>query len=277
MKMFSDSSTGRIAPISARYLGTPTQLSDAQVRVTSITLTADDTDNDVMRVSLDSSDQHEITIVVEDAVKKSLIISSDEYRSTHISRIVISAGACAELFLVVIIPHVGWSQTELELAHLASHAQVNIVLVGVVDGSSRAALITRQHHTHPAASSSVVIKALLDGSGQLMHHGSIVVEHAARLTVAKQKTTALLCSDHARAWSIPTLEVVPHEVSCAHGAAMGPLDDNQIMYAQSRGIPAATARRVILQGFLADALQTLPESYQIAISKDLIDRVSGAQ
>lgn len=277
MKRYEIPSTCAVSPIAARYIGTPDQMSDAPVCTTTVRIAAQESPDDVVRVSGADNDRQEVIISIDDHVKKRLILSFEQQRSTQISRIVISAGAQAHLSLVIIIPEAEWSQTEVAIDHLASHAQVDIALVGVVSGSSRAAVITRQHHVSPDAVSSIMIKTLLDESGKFFHHGSITVEQEARLSIARQKTTAILCSDHARAWSIPTLEVIPHEVSCAHGAAMGQVDDHQIMYAQSRGIPAHVARRMILQGFLADALRSLPESYQMSISKELIDRVCEAQ
>lgn len=278
MKIFSNQQVPPISPTAVRYLGEPEAMSDTHVHTTSIKINARDSVGNVMSVALGQYDYNQVTIAVDDHVKKQLILTiENHHRPTRITRITISAGTDSEVFLVVTVPEADWSHTEIIVDHLGSHARVDIAIVGVVRGSSRAALITRQHHRKSDSSSSLVIKALVDDAGQLMHHGSIIVEPDARLTVARQKTSAILCSDQSRAWSIPTLEVIPHEVSCAHGAAMGPLDDDQIMYAQSRGIPAATARRIILHGFLADALQRLPESYQVAISNDLIDRVSGAQ
>ncbi len=61
------------------------------------------------------------------------------------------------------------------------------------------------------------------------------------------------------------LDIEANDVRCTHGSASGPVDQTQIFYMQSRGIPEAEARKLIVEGFLLDALAGLSS-----------DRLSGA-
>jgi Fe-S cluster assembly protein SufD len=65
-------------------------------------------------------------------------------------------------------------------------------------------------------------------------------------------------SDHAKATSIPMLEIDNNDVRCTHGATVGPVDPQSMFYLQSRGIPPATAKRMIVQGFFGDVLDRIP-------------------
>jgi Fe-S cluster assembly protein SufD len=46
------------------------------------------------------------------------------------------------------------------------------------------------------------------------------------------------------------LEIFADDVKCAHGATVGELDAMQLFYAESRGMDPATARALLLEGFI---------------------------
>ena len=48
----------------------------------------------------------------------------------------------------------------------------------------------------------------------------------------------------------PELEIFADDVKCAHGATVGELDPNQLFYAESRGLDPASARALLLEGFV---------------------------
>ena len=48
----------------------------------------------------------------------------------------------------------------------------------------------------------------------------------------------------------PELEIFADDVKCAHGASVGELDPIQMFYAQSRGLDPASARALLLEGFI---------------------------
>ena len=67
----------------------------------------------------------------------------------------------------------------------------------------------------------------------------------------------------------PELEIFADDVKCAHGCAIGELDAQALFYLQSRGIPPAEAKRLLLQAFVAEALgddQTLIDAAQAALA-----------
>jgi Fe-S cluster assembly protein SufD len=45
------------------------------------------------------------------------------------------------------------------------------------------------------------------------------------------------------------LQIDADDVKCSHGATVGQLDDAQLFYLQSRGIPKERAKALLTQGF----------------------------
>ena len=86
----------------------------------------------------------------------------------------------------------------------------------------------------------------------------IRIAHDAGGSEAYQVNRNLLLSEDARAESIPELEILTDDVRCSHGATVAPLDDEQVFYLKSRGLPHFQAMRLIVYGFLDQTLQRLP-------------------
>jgi Fe-S cluster assembly protein SufD len=85
-----------------------------------------------------------------------------------------------------------------------------------------------------------------------------VVRPDAQHTDARQVNNNLLLSRDAEADTNPQLEIYADDVKCAHGAATGSLDPDQLFYLRSRGLDAERARQLLVYGFAADALARLP-------------------
>ena len=49
-------------------------------------------------------------------------------------------------------------------------------------------------------------------------------------------------------------------MKCSHASTVGPIDDDQLYYLESRGIPPEDAERLIVLGFFDDVLERLPVS-----------------
>jgi Fe-S cluster assembly protein SufD len=67
----------------------------------------------------------------------------------------------------------------------------------------------------------------------------------------------LLLSDDAEANSMPGLEILADNVKCSHGATSGQVDEEEMFYLLSRGIPQKVAKRLIVTGFLDEVIGRL--------------------
>jgi Fe-S cluster assembly protein SufD len=116
---------------------------------------------------------------------------------------------------------------------------------------------TLQDHLSPHTASDLLYKNALDDRARTIFGGLIRVEPHAHFTDAYQKVRNLLLSDDAEANSMPGLEILADNVRCTHGATSGQIDEDELFYLRTRGIPVPTAQRLIVTGFLDEVVQRL--------------------
>jgi len=119
---------------------------------------------------------------------------------------------------------------------------------------------TRQEHTGDHTTSDLLFKSALTDSASLVWYGITRINPGASASEANQTSRNLLLSEHAKAAPIPVLEIEAYDVTkCSHGATAGPVDENELFYLQSRAIPRDVAERMLVEGFLADVIDRIPD------------------
>ena len=91
-----------------------------------------------------------------------------------------------------------------------------------------------------------------------VYTGLIRVAKEARGTNAFQTNRNIKLSEHAWAESVPNLEIENNDVRCSHASAVGPIDEDQRFYLESRGVPTPIAERLVVTGFFDEVLSKLP-------------------
>src|SRR5262249_3660517 len=119
-------------------------------------------------------------------------------------------------------------------------------------------LHTLQRHLVDHTTSDLLIKGCLKDRARSVYPGLIQVAEGAQRTDAYQANRNLLLSDHARADSIPGLEILANDVRCTHGATIGSVDEEQMYYLLARGLHRPEAQRLIVEGFFAPVLDRIP-------------------
>ena len=109
-------------------------------------------------------------------------------------------------------------------------------------------------HFEPNGTSVQHFKGVIDDKARSVFQGKIHVRRAAQKTNGNQLNHALLLSEEAEASFKPELEIYADDVKCSHGATSGKLDETALFYLQSRGIPAAEAKSLLIQSFLNETL-----------------------
>jgi Fe-S cluster assembly protein SufD len=117
---------------------------------------------------------------------------------------------------------------------------------------------TMQDHAAPATTSDLLFKGAVSGTARSVYSGLIRVRKEARGTNAFQTNRNLVLSEGAGAESVPTLEIETDDVRCSHASAVGPVDEDQLYYLESRGVPPQVAERLIVMGFFDEVLGRLP-------------------
>jgi len=131
---------------------------------------------------------------------------------------------------------------------------------------------TMQHHLAANGKSTLTFKnALLDKSKSIFS-GLIKVENEAQVTNAYQNNRNLLLSDEAEADSMPGLEILANEVKCSHGATTSKIDEQELFYLLSRGIPRSVAERLIVLGFFEEVVEKISPERQLELIREKISQ-----
>ena len=118
---------------------------------------------------------------------------------------------------------------------------------------------TTQEHAAPNTFSDLAFRGVLAAGATAVWRGMIRVDRGAQGTDAFQESRNLLLSPEAHADAIPGLEILADDVRCTHAAAIAQIDRDQIFYLTSRGLDPATAKQVIIEGFLESLVERLAE------------------
>ncbi len=151
-------------------------------------------------------------------------------------------------------------------------ARSDLLAVAVATNEQEFDARTLQDHISPHTASDLLYKNALDDRARCTFGGLIRVEPHAHFTDAYQKVRNLLLSDDSEANSMPGLEILADNVRCTHGATSGQINEEEMFYLRSRGIPVPVAQRLIVTGFLNEVVQRLDQAAIADYLNQLIDR-----
>jgi len=118
---------------------------------------------------------------------------------------------------------------------------------------------TTQEHAAPNTNSDLAFRGVLAAGSTAVWRGMIKVDPGAQQTDAFQESRNLLLSPEAHADAIPGLEILADDVRCTHAAAIAQVDKDQLFYLTSRGLGEATAKSLVIEGFLEALVERLAE------------------
>lgn len=116
---------------------------------------------------------------------------------------------------------------------------------------------TYVRHAADHGRSNQLLKYVLDGEATGAFEGCIEVCHGARFVEAFQTNRNILASSASRMHTKPQLLIYNDDVKCSHGATTGQLDNRALFYMRTRGIPEAEARRMLMQAFMVDVVDSI--------------------
>ncbi|HSS08608.1 MAG TPA: Fe-S cluster assembly protein SufD, partial [Acidimicrobiales bacterium] len=147
-------------------------------------------------------------------------------------------------------------RTDSTLAGQGASSRLLAVYFG--EGGQMHDFRTVQAHDAPRTTSDLLFKGAVANTAHSVYSGLIKVQKGAVGTNAFQTNRNLVLDEGAHADSVPTLEIEENDVRCSHASAVGPIDEEQRFYLESRGVPSEIADRLIVLGFLDDALERVP-------------------
>jgi len=118
---------------------------------------------------------------------------------------------------------------------------------------------TTQEHGAPNTTSDLAFRGILADRSSAVWRGMIKVDPGAQQTDAFQECRNLLLSKRAHADAIPGLEILANDVRCTHAAAVAQIDKEQLFYLRSRGLGEMPAKRLVIEGFMAELVERFEE------------------
>lgn len=133
-------------------------------------------------------------------------------------------------------------------------------VLGVLFGDARQNFVNwiTQNHLAPKTMSDIQYRGALKGQSKSFFSGMVFIDKPSQQSDAFQSAKSLLLSKDATADSIPNLEILADDVKCSHGAAVGPVDEDQKYYLATRGISSDDAEEIIIQGFFEPVISEVP-------------------
>jgi Fe-S cluster assembly protein SufD len=200
-----------------------------------------------------------LTVGPGESFEKVWLPGDDEVLVRRI-QIALEKGATARIF--ALSTAVEYGRTEIEVS-LAEGADFELYGANIGTGLSTNEIVTNVKHIGVGGRSRQTIRSVLNGKATGSYLGKVEVARGAQQTDAEQSVKAMLLDRGASANCKPELEIFADDVKCAHGATVGELDAMQLFYAQSRGLDPATARALLLEGFVMGLWDTAKNSEAI--------------
>ncbi|HSD40579.1 MAG TPA: Fe-S cluster assembly protein SufD [Burkholderiales bacterium] len=113
-------------------------------------------------------------------------------------------------------------------------------------------------HARPHGTSRQLHKCVVGDQAHAVFNGRILVREGAQLTNSAQSSRNLLLSRRAHVDTKPQLEIFADDVKCAHGAAIGQIEADELFYLRSRGLSETAARNLLTYGFAAEIVGRIP-------------------
>ncbi len=186
----------------------------------------------------------------------------------------IGANATLDSFAVALGGDYARLRTDSALAGESGTSRLRAAFIGRDD--QMLDFRTLQDHLAPRTTSDLLFMGAVADHAHSVYSGLIRVRRGAVRSDAMQTNHNLVLDEGAHADSVPNLDIEENDVKCSHGSTVGPVDEDQRYYLESRGVEPEMAERLIVAGFFDDIASRVPVSgVRATIGQALADR-SGA-
>ncbi len=145
-----------------------------------------------------------------------------------------------------------------------------------LDNGEQQEIKTQINHLAPNCKSYQKIKNVLESDSKGVYQGKIFVKDISQKTDAYQLSKALILDDRAEFNAKPELEIYADDVKCSHGSTSGSIDQDAIHYLMTRGIGLSQAKKLLINGFLNEIFENIPEiKIKNFLEKIIEDQING--
>ena len=202
-----------------------------------------------------------------------LIVALNNSYNYHSTKVKCYSNSFFENFILSLGSNLIKNEIHCDLLEPFSSCFINGVML--LNGHQHHELKTNINHMSEKCKSSQLIKSVLLEESNGTYQGKIYVDKTAQKTNGYQLSKALILSENSEFNSKPELEIYADDVKCSHGSTTGNIDENSQFYLMSRGLTKEQANKMIVQGFLNEAIETITEdNIKILISQEFNERIN---
>ena len=149
------------------------------------------------------------------------------------------------------------ARREIHLEHAGEGAEARIDGAYLLANGRHADATSIVAHRGPNGVTSQLSKGAAATGAKGVFQGKIHVDRIAQKTDAQMQHRGLLLDENAEIDAKPELMIYADDVACAHGNALGAIDETALFYMRQRGLPETRARALLTESFLAEPLQRI--------------------
>ncbi len=167
------------------------------------------------------------------------------------------------------------SRHDIDLKFTAEGGEAWVDGLYMLSGEQHADTHSIIDHLVPNCTSHQNYKGVLNDHSRGVFNGKVFVRENASGTDAKQSNKNLLLSNDARVDTKPQLEIFNDDVKCAHGATVGQLEEEELFYLLTRGLPEPLARNLLTYGFAEEIINKIGiESIKKELDEAVLNRLN---
>ena len=220
-------------------------------------------------VVVDSEGTRDINIDVMAGAELRLLHIVTSRSASQIAVAVAEGGACLATEVVVTA-----SDTRVVASLMERDARFELDGTFVLTDDDRASVTVDVNHFAESCTSRTSYKGVASGRAHGSFSGLVYVAPDAQHTDSQQSSRNITIGD-ARIETLPQLEIYADDVKCSHGATVGQMDSDAVLYMRQRGLDLVTAKRLQIEGFVDDVvLHSAVEGVEELLSELIAEKLN---
>ena len=164
---------------------------------------------------------------------------------------------------------------DIDLKFTAEGGEAHVDGLYMLNGSQHSDTHSVIDHLVPNCTSGQNYKGVLNDKSRAVFNGIVFVRENAHGTDAQQSNKNLLLSNDARVDTKPQLEIFNDDVKCSHGATVGQLEEEELFYLLTRGLPENLARNLLTYGFAEEIINKIDvEAIKADLDSSVLNRLN---
>lgn len=179
---------------------------------------------------------------------------------------------CAKVDWSIGLMNEGNTVGEIDSELIGEGAYANSQLIALTAHEQELGINNRVTNRSPHSRGLINQRGVALGNSRLIFNGIGQIIHGAHGSEAEQQNRLLMMSPHATGDANPILLIDENDVEAGHAASVGKINQDQLYYLLSRGIPLHQAQRLVIRGFLSAVITAVPDKDVRREMVDILER-----